>query len=109
MGIERIIGGCILGLIAIVFGIYVSFTVREKGPILSNTYMFSSKKERERIDKKAEYKLVSIVFGCLTISFSLLTLYTFTLWKWVYGLFWGVVAFVVVYAIIDAIKTIKKW
>jgi hypothetical protein len=79
MGINNIIEGCILGLITIILGIYVSFTLRGKGPILSNTYIYSSKKEREKIDKKAEYKLVSIIFGGLAISFSLLTLYTFTL------------------------------
>ena len=43
------------GIISIGLFIYVSFTVRCKGPILSNTYLFASKEERNKMDIKEEY------------------------------------------------------
>lgn len=101
--------GCISGLITIILGIYVSFTIRGKGPILSNSYIYASKTEKEKIDKKSEYKLVSIVFSGLAIAFLFLTLYSFTLSKQFYILFWCAVFIVAMYAIIDSIKTIKRW
>lgn len=58
-----IIFAVITALISIALFIYVSFTARGKGPILSNTYLFAVQKEREKIDKKAEYHMVSVVFG----------------------------------------------
>lgn len=74
----------------------------------TNSYLWRSKEEREKADKKAEYKLVTIVFGCLTAVFALLSLYIFTLWKWTYILMWFVIGFVIVYAIVDAVKTEKR-
>ena len=109
MGLAEIIAGCFSGIIAIVLLVYVSFTARCKGPILSNSYLWLSKEEREKVDKKAEYKLLTIVFGLLTVIFTLLTIYIFTSWKWAHILMWILCGVVIVYAICDSIKTaIKK-
>ena len=62
----------IAGIIAVILFIYVFFAVRCKGPILSNTYLFASEKERSKIDKKAEYHMVSVVFGILATIFACL-------------------------------------
>ena len=43
----------ITGIIAVILFIYVFFAARCKGPILSNTYLFASEKERSKINKKA--------------------------------------------------------
>ena len=40
----------ITGIIAVILFIYVFFAARCKGPILSNTYLFASEKERSKID-----------------------------------------------------------
>lgn len=108
MGTTRIVTGSILILIAIALGIYVSFTLRRKGPIFSNTYLWLSKEEQKKADKKAEYKLVSVIFGCLAGVSALLALYTFTLWNWAYILMWAALAFTMIYAIADAVKTQGK-
>lgn len=105
MGIGRIVAGCVTGIMALLFTVYVSFTVRGKGPILSNTYIFLSKEERQCADKKAEYKLISVVFGSLSAVFAMLSLNIFTHWTWTYVLMWVIIAFVVVYAIVNAVKT----
>jgi ABC-type Mn2+/Zn2+ transport system permease subunit len=101
----QIIIGSIISLIDVLLGVYVSFTARKKGPILSNTYIWLSKEERARADKKAEYMLVTVVFSCLTAVFAFLALYIFTLWKWPLLLMWLFIAAVVIYAIAQAAKT----
>lgn len=101
----QIITGCITGLTAVILGIYASFTVRGRGPILSNTYLWLSKDKRKKADKKKEYKLVSIIYGCLSIIFALLTLNIFTSWSWTGILMWILLAFVIIYAAMDAVKT----
>ena len=68
----------ITGIISVILFIYVSFTVRGKGIILSNTYLFASKEERDKIDKEAEYHLVSVVFGILAAILAFLTAYIIT-------------------------------
>ena len=108
MNLLQIVIGSLVGILAILLGIYVSFTARKKGPIFSNTYIFASKEERKRIDVAAEYKLVTIIFGCLAAVFAFLALYIFTEWKCFYILMWIFIIFVVIYAIIDAVKSENK-
>ena len=75
MSVSRIVMGCIISAIAVALGIYTFFAAQCKGPILSNSYLLLSKEERMRADKKAEYKLVTVVFGCLAAAFALLALW----------------------------------
>lgn len=104
MSVSRIVMGCIISAIAVALGIYTFFAAQCKGPILSNSYLLLSKEERMRADKKAEYKLVTVVFGCLAAAFALLALWIFTGWDILSIPFGVVIAFAVVYAIVDAIK-----
>jgi len=70
------------GILSLSMLIYALFTSKEKGPILSNNYLFTTKEEREKIDKKAEYHRVTVVFGILGIIFLLLTIELLTMWNW---------------------------
>lgn len=108
MEIAQIVIGSITGLIAVLLGVYVSFTARCKGPILSNTYIFASNEERKRMDIKEEYRLVTIIFACLTGIFTLLSLFVFTKLKWLYVLMWLLIIFCIVYAIVDTIRSERK-
>lgn len=100
--------GCFTALIALLLAVYVSFALREKGPILSNTYLFLNKAQRENADRKAEYKRVSIIFGYLSAAFVCLTIRVFTHERWAMVLFFAIVLFVIFYAFFDAIKTCLK-
>lgn len=101
--------GCFTGAIALALGVYVSFTARQKGPILSNSYLWLSKEEKKKADVKAEYRLMTKVFGGLALIFAMLTLYIFTSWKWSLMVMWILMAIVIVYAVYDSIKSaIKK-
>lgn len=105
MGTAQIVSGCITATIAVALGVYASFTARRKGPILSNTYLLLGKEAREKADKKAEYKLVTVIFGSLSVTFALLTLLILFDWKWLYLPAGAIIAFVILYAIVDAIRT----
>ena len=105
---SQIISGSIFGLISILLGIYVYFASKGKGPILSNSYIFASDKEKKKLDIKKEYKLVTIVFSSLTGIFTLLTLFIFTEIKLFLYLMWVLIIFVCIYAVIDAIKSEEK-
>ena len=96
------------GIISIGLFIYVSFTVRCKGPILSNTYLFASKEERNKIKIKEEYHMVSIVFGLLATIFAFLTVYIITEWAMSLYIVFVLFGCVVVYAIIEAVKSLKS-
>lgn len=104
----QIIAGSIVGFIALLLWIYVTFAARYKGPILSNTYIFASKEEREKIDVKAEYKLITMIFTGLAIGFSSLALYILTKVKWLYVVMWVFMIFTAIYAIVDTIKSETK-
>ena len=99
--------GCFTAAVALAAGIYASFTARGKGPVLSNSYWFSVLK-RENANKKAEYRLVTVVFSCLSAIFLLLTVEIFTQWPWTAALRWALIAFVLIYALADAFRTVLK-
>lgn len=103
-----VISGVVTGIISVILFIYVSFTVRCKGPILSNTYLFASKEEGNRIDKKAEYHMVSVVFGILATIFAFLTVYIITSWNICLYIVFTLVVCVIVYAIKESIKSEKN-
>lgn len=103
-----VIFAVVTGFISVILFIYVSFTVRCKGPILSNTYLFASKEERNKIDKKAEYHMVSVVFGIVADSFAFLTVYIITTWNTCLYIVFALVVSVIVYAIKESIKSEKN-
>lgn len=96
--------GCFTAAVALAAGIYAPFTARGKGPVLSNSYWFSVLK-RENANKKAEYRLVTVVFSCLSAIFLLLTVEIFTQWPWAAALRR---VLVLIYALADAFRTVLK-
>lgn len=78
-----------------------------RGLSFPNSYWFSVLK-RENANKKAEYRLVTVVFSCLSAIFLLLTVEIFTQWPWTAALRWALIAFVLIYALADAFRTVLK-
>jgi hypothetical protein len=94
----------ITALITIAMFAYVSLTVREKGPILSNTYIFASKEQRKSMNVKTEYKLVSIIFSLLGTGFLLITINIITSEALLFYAAAAMFLSSVVYAVIDSVK-----
>lgn len=104
----KIVLSIILGIISVSLLTYSFFTSREKGPILSNTYLWATKEERKKMDKTAEYHLVTVVFGLLGIIFMLLTIRVFSSCIFLTIAIAILILTLLVYAIKESIKTIKN-
>ena len=72
---------------------------------MSNTYLFASEEERSRMDKKAEYHMVSVVFGILAVIFAFLTVYIITSWEGCLYIALVLFACVIVYAVKESVKS----
>jgi len=112
MDITGIVMGCIISVIAAVCGLYFSFTVRCKGPILSNPWIWMGKEERERelakVDIKAEYRQLTIVFAGLTLVFGYLAVFCFSSFQLPLYPLWIIIVLVIIYAIGSSIKFVVK-
>lgn len=94
-------------VLAILSGVYVSFTARGKGPILTNSYLILNKEERKKADKKAEYKLLTVVFSFITIIFLLIALAAYTGWVWPRVIMWICTGAELIYVMFEAVKSYK--
>ena len=99
---------CATGALALLGGVYTAFAARGRGPILSHTYLWKGKAERRRADKRAEYRLVAVIFGGLTAFFALETVHILTLSKIPFLLALCALGFDMVYAVADAVKSGKN-
>ncbi len=105
MEISQIVSSIILGLISIILLTYSFSTTKEKGPILSNTYLLATSEERKKMDKSAEYHLVTVVFGILGMVFLLLTIRILSSWSWINYIIVILIAIDIIYAIKESTKT----
>ncbi len=105
---SKLILGIVFALITSLLAVYFLLVLHQKGPILTNTYIWATKQQREQMNKKAEYRLLSVIFGGLTIAALFETLYIFTALTLFFVLFWIALGLVLAYAIYDAVKTTTK-
>lgn len=101
----QFIVGTITALISILSFIYISFTAKRKGPILSNTYLLASPEERKNIDTQGEYRLVTRVFGLIAFAFLFFTIFIFTEQRLFLYLTYILLAVDIIYAIYEAFHT----
>jgi len=100
----QIIAGAVTGVITLLLAVYVSFTARGKGPILTRAWRALSPEEKARTDKAPEYRLLTGVFGLLALAFASLTVHWFTLWKLPYTITWGAMVAAMLYALYDSAR-----
>ena len=79
----------------------------EKGFLFNNAYIYASKQEREKMNKKPHYRQSAIVFLLLGIFFLLLALAVLLEAYWISFVGVAVVIITLIYAIVSSI-TIEK-
>ena len=79
----------------------------EKGFLFNNAYIYASKQEREKMNKKPYYRQSAIVFLLLGIVFLLLSLAVLLEAYWISFVGVAVVIITLIYAIVSSI-TIEK-
>lgn len=82
------------------------FQFKEKGFLFNNTYLYASKKERETMDKKPQYRQSAIVFLLVGIAFMLLAIEIFFALKWLYPVVMLIVICMIIYAIVSSINVV---
>lgn len=108
MDVKIIVMATLFTIIAVALFIYAAAAAREKGPILSNTWIFATEEERRRIDKSAEYRMVARVFGMLGAVVLLLAVYIVTSWAAIAFLMGILIIILIAYAIIESVRTEMK-
>ena len=101
----KTITAIIIGLIAVASFIISILQFKEKGFLFNNAYIWASKEERQRMDKRPHYRPSGVVFSLIGILFLLLALEVLLNAGWLLYVFWGVVILTVVYAVVSSIKT----
>ena len=79
----------------------------EKGFLFNNAYIYASKQEREKMNKKPHYRQSAIVFLLLGIVFLLLALAVLLEVYWISFVGVAVVIITLIYAIVSSV-TIEK-
>lgn len=104
----EIIGAVILFLIS-AGAFAVSFLhFREKGFLLNNAYIYASKQERDKMDKKPHYRQSAIVFLLIGVIFLLNAVEMLLDSGWMFYVVLAVLLVTVIYAIVSSIKIQTK-
>lgn len=104
---EKIIVAVVLFLIAAGLFILSFRYFPEKGFLFNNAYIYASKQERERMNKKPHYRQSAIVFLLLGVVFVLNGIALLSGIDWLFWIVGITIAGTIVYAIVSSI-VIKK-
>ena len=100
---KEIICASILFLIS-AFAFFVSVrSFMEKGFLFNNAYIYASKQEREKMNKKPHYRQSAIVFLLLGLIFLLNTIAVLLKVNWIFYIVVVVVIITLIYAIVSSI------
>jgi len=100
----------ILFILSMVAFVLSFFSIKQKGFLFNNAYIYASKKDRDSMDKKPHYRQSAIVFFLIGIIFLLSAIEVLLDTGWIYYIVSAVIAVTVIYAIVSSllIETKKK-
>lgn len=95
----------IMGGIFVVISLIISvMSFMEKGPLLNNAYLWTSKSERERMDKSPHYRQTAIVFALMAAGFLCMTIECIWPVGWLWIAAGAIVVVTLVYAVASSIR-----
>ncbi len=100
---EKIIIAGILFLIAALAFFMSIRAVKEKGFLFNNAYLFASKEERERMNKKPHYRQSAIVFSLIGMIFLLNGIAMLFAIRWMFYIAVAMIFVTLIYAIVSSI------
>jgi hypothetical protein len=105
---QEIIAAGIIFLIALI-ALWLSIrSFMEKGFLFNNAYIYASKEEREKMNKKPYYRQSAIVFLLLGLIFLLNALATLLKVNWIFYIVVAVIIITIIYAIVSSITIANK-
>lgn len=104
----RIVTSIVVVLAAIAMAVISVMSFRCKGPLLSQAWTMGTPEQREKLDKKAEYRGVAIVLAGLTVAFLLIAAYI--LWErdWMFWLALAAAILAVWLGMMGGVKRLRK-
>lgn len=104
----------IIALAILLFISLLSFTLsyfqyKEKGFLLNNAYLYASKEECRKMDKKPHYRQSAIAFLGIGFLFLLLALEVVLKSGWMYYSAMAMMVILLIYAIVSSIQIGKKY
>lgn len=105
---KEIIIACFLCLVSIGTFVMSVRSFLERGFLFNNAYIYASKEEREKMDKKPHYRQSAIVFLLLGVSFLLLGIMTLTDAVWLLYVVLGLAVFAIIYAFVSSVRIENK-
>jgi len=99
MSTSKIINSSLTLLLSVASFIIGYFQYMEKGFLFNNAYIYASKEERKRMNKKPYYRQSAIVFTGMGIVFLVIAAVIFTGWIWLHLITIVVLILLVIYAI----------
>ena len=80
----------------------------EKGFLFNNAYIYASKQEREKMNKKPYYRQSAIVFLLLGLLFLIIALAVLLEANWLFYMGVAVVVITVIYAVVSSVTVGKN-
>ena len=104
----EVVFASILFLIAIGALVLGYFQFKEKGFLLNNAYLYASKEQRAKMNKKPYYRQSAIVFAMIGVLYCLLALQMIMHGGWINIAVIGVIATIISYAIVSTINIARR-
>ena len=105
---EELIGAIICAVFALACFIISVMQFKEKGFLFNNAYIWTSKQDREKMDKKPYYRQSGIVFALCGAIFFSMALACILLADWLWIVTGALTAAVLAYAVVSSIKEKNK-
>ena len=105
---KEIIIACVLFIISF-FAFCMSIrSFMGKGFLFNNAYIYASKQEREKMNKKPYYRQSAIVFLLIGLIFSLNAIAVLFEANWIFYIVMAVVIIAIIYAIVSSVMIEKN-
>lgn len=102
--VEEIISAIVCGMLSIVSLIISVRSFREKGFLFNNAYIWASKRERARMDKRPHYRQSAIVFALMAALFLCMALECVLQTRWLWIVEGGIAVAVLGYAMASSVR-----
>lgn len=105
---SEIIGASILFLVSVIAFIMSVRSFMEKGFLFNNAYIYASKQEREKMNKKPHYRQSAVVFLLIGLIFLLNALSILFQADWIFYIVIAIVAVTLIYAVVSSVMIEKS-
>ncbi len=108
MNTVEIVIAVIVLLIAVCSFVISFFQFREKGFLFNNAYIFASKAQRSKMDKKPHYRQSAVIFALIGVIFLLLAIEVLAKTGWLLYVELVAIVIAIVFAIVSSIIIERK-